>query len=57
MFTTLERDLKKTTDTIINQRVRELVINDSIVDDYEERICKIQNAFNSILPEKCGFEK
>ena len=53
-------DINKNIESICNNirhcSVREIVINDSICNDYESRMKKVVEAFDSILPEKSSFE-
>lgn len=42
--------------SILSPKVQEIVINDQPCDDYESRINKIKEAFETLLPEKSSFE-
>ncbi|MEE3484342.1 MAG: Stealth CR1 domain-containing protein [Bacteroidales bacterium] len=55
-YYSLKDDINIITNVIKKQKYKEIVINDEYCNDYESRIIKIQNAFESILPEKSIYE-
>ena len=42
--------------SILTQKYKEIVINDNDVSDYDVVMQKIEDAFNTILPNKSNFE-
>lgn len=53
----LNMDIEEICSAIKKQKYKEIVLNDAKCEDFEERMKKIVGAFDSILPEKSGFEK
>lgn len=49
-------DIEEICKAIKNKNIKEIVLNDNSVSDFELRIKKIKQAFNIILPEKSSFE-
>lgn len=56
MLCDINKNIEKICKTIEKQKVREIVINDSICSDYEYRVKKIIDSFNYIFPKKSNFE-
>ena len=51
-------NIREITDAIKNQKYKEIILNDALCkSDFEYRMNAILHAFESILPEKSGFEK
>ena len=55
-LTDINKNIESICKNIRHRSVREIVINDSICNDYEGRMKKVVEAFDSILPEKSSFE-
>lgn len=53
----LDEDIDEICSAIKSQKYREIVINDAECEDFDSRMKKISEAFETILPEKSGFEK
>ena len=53
----LDMDIEEIRYAIQKQKYKEIVLNDAECDDFDYRMKKIIEAFDSILPEKSGFEK
>ncbi len=55
-YFTVDDDISEITDSISKGKYKEIVLNDTECADYDERMEKIRNAFESLLPEKSSFE-
>lgn len=55
-YFTVDGDISEITDSISKGKYKEIVLNDAECADYDERMEKIRNAFESLLPEKSSFE-
>lgn len=53
----LDMDIEEICSAIQNQEYKEIVLNDAKCNDFSERMERIVNSFEAILPEKSGFEK
>lgn len=56
-FFDLNSNLNEICKSITNRTYKEIIINDSECADFDERMKKIVDAFETILPEKSEFEK
>ncbi len=57
-FYKLEKEIENIEDAIINKKYKMILLNDSNdINDYDETIIRIENAFKSSLPYKSQFEK
>lgn len=57
MYLNFDDDINRIEHAILDHKYQEVVINDQMCDDYEERTKRIQAAFQKLLPEKSSFEK
>lgn len=53
----LDMNIEEICSSIKNQKYKEIILNDAECDDFDNRMKKIVEAFDYILPEKSGFEK
>lgn len=53
----LDMNIEEICSSIKNQKYKEIILNDAECDDFDDRMKKIVEAFDSLLPEKSGFEK
>ena len=53
----LDRNIDEICNALLSSKFHEIVINDRPVDNYNEKIEKIKNAFEKKFPNKSGFEK
>lgn len=52
----MDMNIDEICDSIKNQKYKEIVLNDSVCDDFEYRIKQLVDTFNFILPNKSEFE-
>ena len=52
----LDMDIEEICDAIKNQKYKEVILNDAECKDFDKQMQSIADAFESILPEKSGFE-
>ena len=56
MLTDIDKNIERICGAVRGRNIKELVINDSICDDYDLRLQQLKNAFEQKFPNKSSFE-
>ncbi|MBP5696323.1 MAG: hypothetical protein J6X11_06730, partial [Treponema sp.] len=56
ILTDIDKDINKICNSIKGKTVREIVINDSICENYDNRLKQVKAAFEYKFPKKSSFE-